>query len=122
MGLRLRREIFVTPVAVHPLINLISNFWSVTREKHEGNDRQRFPWKDVLEVKARLRTCIASECMVSSTAVRSTYSTFGVLVQQKWQKIAEIAEIAKPSEGWGKADLQAGIGASIGVIILEVQR
>lgn len=51
MGLRLRPEIFVTPVAVHPLTNLISKFWSLTRGKHEGNDRRRFPWKDVLEVR-----------------------------------------------------------------------
>lgn len=37
-------------------------------------------------------------------------------------EIAEIAEIERPSGGWGRADLQAGIGASIGVIILEVLR
>lgn len=106
----------MTPVGAHPLTNPISNFWSVTREKHEGNDRRRFPWKDVLEVKARLRTCIASEGygnLVSSTAVQYMRSTCPA-------EMAEMAEIEKPGGGWGRAELQAGIGASIGVIVLPV--
>lgn len=59
--------------AVHAL-SLISIFWSVAREKHEGNDRRRFPWKDVLELEARLSD-LYSECMVSSTTVQYIGST-----------------------------------------------